>query len=173
MARTFFGGGSEINDLLAYTEPGSVTTGFSVVATPAPSQGTYRFKATGTTAAVLITHSALGNLDNVPSLTYRWQSQRDFRLEGTLNAAQEVRFAQFQTSGPNLLRFYWVYVSSTTYKLRIKNNVDTTLGTTTSTYTAGGSPEDIDIRLQTDGTTLKLWVNGTLEISVASALTLA
>ncbi len=167
MSRTFRGGSGEINDILAYAS--SAATGFSVVSTPAPAQGTYRIKATGTTSANI---SMIINKGHLFTDTYRWQCQRDYRLAGTLNAAQEVKCMLFGAS--NRFVGYWVYESASSYKFRLKDDIaPATHGTSSSTYTAGGSPEDIDLRIQTDGSRVKLWINGVLEIDAATTYELA
>src|SRR3990167_2134431 len=159
MTRALIDGiGFEMAEGRAY-DTNQLPTGFSLVTSPAPAQGTYLLKATGTTG---------GNLDhertqNVYNQQFRWLCLREFRLDGTLNAGQVVSFLRDDTGGD--LEFKWVYATGSTYQLRLTIGGATNY-TTTTTY-ATGSP--ISIRLE--NRTIfhyKVWINGVLEFNIST-----
>lgn len=162
--------GPAIKDVLAYAF--SARVGFSIGDVgdgfPAPSQGNYRVKATGTSPAEVFV-SPRGA--NAFTHTYRWIVIREFRLDGTLNPGQSVCFAQLSSTIRFLL--YWDYNDASSYKVRLYDGGGAaTVGISASSYSSDVA-EDISIRAQTDGSRIKIWINGVLEIDEAFAFDFA
>src|SRR3990167_5794471 len=153
METTFRRGiGPEINELAHY----GAGTGFSIVSTPAPTQGTYRIRATGTTQGSLALNSSQGGSPAF-ALTYRWLLFV-FRFSGTLSVGQVwvgTRFVLGATG--NWLGL--VYVSGSTYNLRLFDNSAATRATGSTALTTG---VDYPILIGTDGTnlTVRVYVSG-------------
>ena len=156
MARNLrYGVGPEINDIQGFRD--DAVAGWSIVSVPAPAQGAYFFRATGVDAAAL---EFQGSADSL-AFTYRWIVLREFRLDGTLNAGQEVSFLRWDTTAAGVAhRLHWVRVSASTYNLRLKRN-GAVLGTGSTAFSTGAS---VAIRVQTDGAHVQVWANGALEI---------
>lgn len=169
MTRTMMGGcAMEVATLLAFGVPDAFESGFSMVTSPAPAQGTYLLKATNTTGS----SKRLSPSNNFYTWTesYAWLSEREFRLDGTLNAGQQVNFFQWGSPWAGA-QIGWLYESASTFKIRLQDKptyvgAPTVLGTSSNAFSTGASHS---IRIEADGTNVRLWVDGTLEFTSASA----
>jgi len=105
--------------------------------------------------------------------TYCWMCYRGWRLHGTLPAGDHDRFLSFSVAGGDgEIAIEWVRVSNTTYNLRLtKTPFRTTVATGSTAFTTDTT---YSLRMELNGTTFKLWVDGTAtpEIDVAYTGTL-
>lgn len=170
MAATFGGGlTTRIGDIKAFEfAAGGGITNFSLVTSPAPDHGTYRIKGVGGSDKMLVgSHSE----------TFTWLIARQSRHDGTLSSgdAFDVFTGSSNPGGDGLttLIIERVYASASTYNYRVTTidgfGTRTVRATGTTAYSTG---TDYTLRLETKLTggsnaTLKLWINGTLEITVS------
>lgn len=93
---------------------------------------------------------------------YTWLCARGWRLKGTLPAAAEERFL-FGSGGGGSITLYWVYVSANTYQIKV---VSTRGGSHSATTVAAfNTGQTYALRMECNGTTWKLWVDSTLELT--------
>ena len=163
MSREFVAGCvGDINDFVAYasTAPGAT---FSIVTTPAPSQGTYRWKATGDGTVDLVNGQG-----HAPGFTKTWRFlvQRDFRVSGTLTAGQKIAFLAYGSN--DLLRVS--RVSDSTWNIELYDFVTSSVVATGTT--ALNTDQDYNIRVVTNGSVVKVLVGSTEEINVSQTCTM-
>lgn len=108
---------------------------------------------------------ALGPPRTFAAKTYVWLCIRAFRLSGTLGIGQDQPFVTIPRDPFGTFNFHWVYASASTYNVRVTatGGFDETSGTAYSVDT------NLAIRVQWDGTDLKVWINGVLEVDAAEA----
>jgi hypothetical protein len=169
MARTFVNGfgpfNNQISSLLETTGT-SFPTGWSAPSSPSPPHGTYWIKVDATASVDLDFGESV---DAVSSDGYDWLCIRGFRLNGILSSGEDGVFITVVTTSLSPIGLRWVYSSSTDkWKIQIVRSAgtgsETALGTGTTEFSTDTT---YNIRLEFSGAAIKLWVNGSLELSVA------
>ncbi len=150
--RGLIGMGPAINDITQYAHTDVDRSGLSVVAAPAPPQGTYRLKMTGdgTQSSVITYLSDTFTPDNYVAACLA------FRLTGTLGSGDTETFAGGGTTGASSWRWRWDY-SSSTDKYTISVAYGAAARVTSGELTTG---IDYEIRSVWDGTNVELWIDG-------------
>ena len=152
---TMLGGvGPNSGEITAYSTFPSATFSIATVG------GKTRFKADGTAGGFgnQLSLTISNGASQVPSATYRWVVG-ELYITGTMSVGESLLTLTFDRSSPSL-DLKRDYVSSTTFKLNLEGN---------QSLSAFGMNTALKFRLQTDGTRIKLWVNGVLEIDAADA----
>jgi len=141
-----------------YAVASTVPASYSVVTTPAPSQGLGRFKAVNPAATWWLQRSGM----TFAAQPWTWLVQRDFRAVGTFSAGSNfcIGIMNFEALG---LRGFGQ--ASGKYKVALVDLTGAAQGTSTTEY---ASNVDITIRVQWNGSEAKVWINGLLEITVAT-----
>lgn len=168
MALEIIGGAGPVaNHINTYGVLSDDVTGWTIVTSPAPSDGTWRIKAV---------EGANADLDLLPSdsfaaKVFQWWSCRDFRFGGTVVSGDEIPFLLLG-GGVGVIYYFGVkYATASTYhfvvwEANIGAGTNTDVLVSSSTFTAGGSPVDYAVRLEVskDAPNLwRLWVDGTNE----------
>ncbi len=130
----------------------------TAVSALSPSQGTYFLKAVagaGVISAILA--------DTITPKSKVWALQRDLVVEGTMSFGTPLRFITFG-SGADLFTLEINPTDADTWGIRVST-------TTSRTFLADGSTTTLtknakhSIRVELNGSTMKVWVDGGLEIN--------
>jgi hypothetical protein len=170
VARELGNGGGEVNSVQIY-HGGVSPSGWLLVTSPTPDQGSRRIRGVVSSSTEKFALGALG----ADIGTYQWFTLPQFRWTGTLSASDEVKFLFSHNSITTGYYLKAVQESGDTYKIELWEQSlfsDTKRGTSNSTYTAGSTPDDIAVRIQTktDVDHVKVELNGIIEIDVDTAL---
>lgn len=156
--------GPELNHAASYYFFDSNATRPTVVSTPAPSQGTYRFETVGDGNR---NQQRLTPQDTFTAKNFVWACIRQFRLSGTLLATSSP--CEFFTPAGELI-LMWRRQSNTTYTIDVTPtsgaNADADKIITGTTVL--NTDTDYALRLEFSGSIVKFWINGVLEGSAAS-----
>lgn len=145
---------------------GATPSGYSVVTTPAPTQGLGRFKAVNPAAIWSLNWTGENSFTVQP---YTWQVLT-FRADGTFSSGTDFGIIRLEGNGTGTdpIGLYGIGQANGRYKVALVDNAGTTIhATSTNDY---ASAADITIRVQWDGTNCKIWIDGVLEITHATTV---
>jgi hypothetical protein len=159
-----------MNDARLYRpgEPSQLPTGWSFPATTddgaAPPDTARWLKILSTSSAYRV---LIAEGDAITAKTYGWLSCRALRLRGALGVGESAGLVGVRVAVDGVLYIEWVRVSAATFNWRLtRTGARTVLATGTTAFDTDTS---YATRLQLDGTTATLWVDGSQEIRVAYA----
>ena len=155
--------GPEMNFFKVYSDGPNTGLAYSLTTSPAPPQGTYWIQCINPTQA-----QSIGQFNEIIS-NYQvyWLCIRGYRIEGTITTGDTFPVMWFKTRLPNevgALHIQAVGQSDGTYKLAMTETAGGETGTTTTTFSVSTT---YAIRWEINHSQMLLWVNGTLELTVA------
>lgn len=158
------GFGPAINDIEAYDRGGSGGAAWSITG----SEGSYALHHDDTAGNHKTVMIATLMITTALTATYRWLCLALFNWTGTLTTNNVFEFLAFVTSsGTRYLRAQ--ATSTTAYEVALYSSGGSELVAYAGSFTAG---TDYSIRIETNGSTLKVWMDGSLLLTYATSETL-
>lgn len=102
----------------------------------------------------------------ITAKTYGWLVQRGARVRGTLGAGESSQYLRVRVANDTLFVIIWVRVSDSTFNWRLAHGTGTPTVLATGS-TAYNTDTTYSLRLQLDGTSATLWVDGVQEVKGA------